>query len=71
MTPARIRIRILQAQSNELHRIIEELKATKPPNMAELVAVCREVQDELKAAATALQGGRAAVATDQQSEGNA
>ena len=69
MTPARIRIRLLQAQSNELHHIIEELKATQPSNMNELVATCCEVRNEVAAAVAALPGDRAAVARAQASTG--
>ena len=54
MTPARIRIRLLQAQSNELHHIIEELKATQPSNMNVLVATCCEVRDDIAAGLKAL-----------------
>ena len=56
MTPATIRVRLLQAQSSELHRIIAELKSNRPSNLAELVAVCREAQAELKAAVLAVAG---------------
>jgi len=60
MTPIGIRVRLLRVQSAELIRIVTELKATKPANVVELVNVCREVQDEIKAAATAMQDDRAA-----------
>ena len=49
MNHATIKIRILQAQTNELHRIIEELKATSPANAAELVVACCEVRDDITA----------------------
>ena len=68
MTPARIRIRILKAQMDELRLIVTELKATPPANMNELVAACCEVRDEVASALTALD--RAAVATDAQSDGD-
>ena len=75
-TPNGIRFRLLQVQADELNRIIAAMKANPPPNAAELVGVIRELRDELKATATALQSDRAAVArvqvsTDQQSVDNA
>ena len=51
MTPASIRFRLFQAQSTELRRIVAELQSNRPANLAELVAVCREAQAELIAAA--------------------
>ena len=68
-TPNGIRFRLLTVQNDELVRIITALKATRPMNMAELLETVRELQDELKAALTALD--RAAVASDQQSDGDA
>ena len=67
-TPNGIRFRLLTVQNDELVRIITALKATRPMNMAELLETVRELQDELKAALTALD--RAAVASDQQSDGD-
>ena len=66
MTPATIRIRVLQAQSNELRIIRLELKDCPPVNMAELVETVRELQDGLKAAVARVQ-----VATDRLSVGDA
>ncbi len=60
MTPSGIRFRLLKVQHDELVRIVEAMKDSKPANMAELLNVCREVQAEIKAAATAMQDDRAA-----------
>lgn len=55
MTPTGLRARLLQVQMAELRLIVTDLKSSRPANAAELVAVVRELQDELKAAAVALQ----------------
>ena len=70
MTPAIIKSRLLQAQLKELKLIVEEMKATPPANMTELVDVCSEVQDELKTSATVLRAGLV-IASDAQSDGDA
>lgn len=69
MTPDNIRFRLLKAQNDELVRIIAAMKANPPANTAELVATCQTLQADIRAGLTALD--RAAVATDQQSDGNA
>ena len=69
MTPNGIRFRLLQVQADELNRIIAAMKANPPANAAELVATCQEIQAELKAALTAMQGDRAAMARAQASTG--